>query len=102
LFFVTLAAIGNLLRQRGMVALGGIMELVAAFMLVSMLAWGFLPLRWLRMPMVLLNVAMIVSAIVIGGHYLVDVIAGIAVAGAGIAAAGRLPAFRRHVEVRTA
>ena len=48
------------------------------------LAWGFSTFgRW-GLPLVALNVLMIGSALLVGGHYLVDLIAGIAVAGAAI------------------
>jgi membrane-associated phospholipid phosphatase len=49
--------------------------------------WAFWPLRWLRFFLIPCNVAMIASTPVGGGHYLVDVIAGILVAIAAISAA---------------
>ena len=55
-----------------------------------LLGWGFLQLRWIRFPAILLNLLMIASALVIGGHYLVDLIAGGLVAGTAIAISGRL------------
>lgn len=46
----------------------------------ALLAWAFLPLgRW-AWPFVALNLLMIVSAVVVGGHYLVDILAGLALA----------------------
>jgi membrane-associated phospholipid phosphatase len=50
-------------------------------------AWAAWPSRWLRWPMVLLNLALIGSAIVTGAHYLVDLIAGVALAAAALVAA---------------
>jgi membrane-associated phospholipid phosphatase len=44
------------------------------------LAWGFAGLPWLRWPFLLLNLFMLLATIVIGGHYLVDVIAGALIA----------------------
>lgn len=44
-------------------------------------AWAAWPSQWLRWPMALLNAAMIASAIVSGSHYLIDLIAGAALAG---------------------
>lgn len=44
------------------------------------LAWGFWPSRLLRWPFLALNVMMLVSSIPIGGHYIVDVLAGMATA----------------------
>lgn len=52
-----------------------------------LLGWGYGQLRPLRWPFLLLNAAMLVSAVPIGGHYLIDVAAGVAVALLAIAAA---------------
>jgi hypothetical protein len=52
-------------------------------------AWGFWTVRWARWPMLALNLAMIAATPPIGGHYFIDVLAGIAIAGIGIA----LPAW---------
>jgi hypothetical protein len=49
--------------------------------------WAFWPLRWLRPLVVFLNVAMIAGTPLGGGHYLVDMIAGVAVASIAIVAA---------------
>lgn len=51
-----------------------------------LLIWGAWPVRLLRWPMAALNVAMIVATPVEGGHYLIDVFGGIAIAGLAIAA----------------
>ncbi|BCM19200.1 phosphatase PAP2 family protein [Mesorhizobium sp. J8] len=48
-------------------------------------AWAAWELKWLRYPFLLLNVVMAISAAVVGNHYTVDVIAGIGLAGFGIA-----------------
>lgn len=42
--------------------------------------WATAGIRILRWPMIALNIAMIFTALVIGAHYLTDIIAGIAVA----------------------
>lgn len=47
----------------------------------ALCAWAAWDVKWLRAPFGLLNVAMAISAISHGSHYLVDVIAGVAVAG---------------------
>ena len=47
-------------------------------------AWAAWPSKWLRWPMAVLNAAMVASAIVTGAHYLVDLIAGAALAWATI------------------
>lgn len=44
------------------------------------LGWGFWSSRLLRWPLLLLNVMMLVSSVPIGGHYIVDVLAGSATA----------------------
>lgn len=45
-------------------------------------AWAAWPSRWLRAPMLLLNATMVASAVVSGSHYLIDLIAGSALAAA--------------------
>lgn len=64
-------------------------------------AWAAWPLRYLRWPFIGLNVAMCVSALSNGGHYVVDVFAGIALAGICILAVNILtaPAYR-HLKDR--
>jgi hypothetical protein len=52
--------------------------------------WAFWPIRRLRLINLFCNSTMIVSAPVGGGHYLVDIIAGIAVAAASIYSAQRI------------
>jgi len=50
-------------------------------------AWAFWPIRWLRPLALLCNGAMMAATPVGGGHYLVDLLAGIVVAAAAIYAA---------------
>jgi len=59
-------------------------------------AWGFWNSRieWLRWPGMLLAAATIISAPVFGGHYVVDVLGGIAIAVCSIIAAKRLAYWR--------
>lgn len=45
-----------------------------------LLGWGGWQLPWLRWPMALLNAAMMVTAVLVGGHYIVDILAGTVVA----------------------
>jgi membrane-associated phospholipid phosphatase len=52
-----------------------------------LLAWAAAGIPYLRYPMIILNVLMLISSIPIGGHYLIDVIAGSLVAVGSIAAA---------------
>ena len=52
--------------------------------------WGFYPVRKLRLAAIALNLLMIASTPVMGAHYFVDLLGGIIVALAAIAAAVRL------------
>ena len=52
--------------------------------------WAFSPLRWLRLLLVPCNILMIAASPVGGGHYFVDVFAGIAVSAAAIVVALRI------------
>lgn len=54
-------------------------------------AWAAWPLRWARWPLLAINAGMFVSAIPQGAHYLVDLIAGAAMAAIAILIATRLP-----------
>jgi PAP2 superfamily len=49
--------------------------------------WAFWPVRWLRALALIANAAMLASTPIDGGHYFIDLIAGIAVAAAAIVAA---------------
>jgi hypothetical protein len=49
--------------------------------------WGYWPVRWLRPAAVVTNGAMLFAAPIGGGHYFVDILAGMTVAIMGIAAA---------------
>ena len=61
-----------------------------------LLTWAVWPYRWLRWPFAMLNAALAVGAIVVGSHYLVDIIAGLAIGVVSIWLAGKLiaPAVR--------
>jgi len=48
-------------------------------------SWGAWTIRWIRFPMIFLNTLMLLSAITEGGHYVVDLVAGIGVAAFSIA-----------------
>jgi membrane-associated phospholipid phosphatase len=51
----------------------------------ALCAWAAWPSRWLRWPFLALNVVMSVSALTHGAHYLVDILAGFAVAALTVA-----------------
>lgn len=46
--------------------------------------WGAWPIRWLRHPMLAVNLAMLAATPIEGGHYLVDIFGGIGIAALGI------------------
>ncbi|MBB3692488.1 phosphatase PAP2 family protein [Sphingomonas sp. BK580] len=78
---------GNL-RLLGIGALTGIITFPSFHAAAAtMLGWGFLTFGRRAWPMVALNVAMFASALVVGGHYLVDLPAGALVAVTSIMAA---------------
>jgi hypothetical protein len=60
-------------------------------------AWALWPIRWARPVVLIVNAAMLVSTPVGGGHYFIDLIAGIAVTLLAIVAAGWV---RRTIEAR--
>lgn len=55
-------------------------------------AWGFWSVRWLRVPALAFNGAVLVATLPHGSHHLIDVLAGVALAVVAIAAAKRLRA----------
>lgn len=55
-----------------------------------LLTWGFKSLRLLRWPVLLLNMAMLLSAIFVGGHYIVDLIGGALVALLAVHLSGKI------------
>lgn len=63
-------------------------------------AWAAWEIKWIRWPFVLLNVLMICSAITEGAHYIVDLIAGIGVAGLAIALVLYVTRSHSTVELR--
>ena len=76
--------------------------------LAAIFGWGFFQMRWLRWPGVGVAVATLLATPIDGGHYFVDVIAGLVVAALSIwlarravlfSAADALQAARRHLPV---
>jgi len=60
-----------------------------------LLAWGFRHHRWLRVPMLLLNLTVVASTLTTGWHYGSDLLGGLLVAGLSIAATEQL---RKRIE----
>lgn len=52
-----------------------------------LLAWASADIRFLRFPLIALNTAVAVSAVLVGGHYIIDIFAGIVTAILAIVAA---------------
>ena len=59
-----------------------------------MFAWAAWPIRWLRVPAMILYGLMLAATPIQGGHYFVDSLAGCAVAAFAIAVVRRLPPIR--------
>jgi hypothetical protein len=75
----------NLLRLVGVLTFPSFHAASAALYL-----WALWPLRWLRLLLVPCNILMIAATPLAGGHYFVDVLAGIAVSAAAIAVTLRI------------
>ena len=58
-----------------------------------LLAWSTRSLRYLFIPSIILNTFVCISAIAIGGHYLIDIFAGAAIAFAAMYAYNKAPEF---------
>lgn len=78
----------GILRHLQLLNLGGIVTFPSFHAASAILyAWALWPLRWSRPIVVLVNGIMLAATPLNGGHYFVDVIAGVAIAVASIAAA---------------
>ena len=79
------------LRELDMLQLGGIVTFPSFHAATAVLyLWALWDVRWIRPIAVLANVAMLLATPLVGGHYFVDVFAGIAVAAASITAARQI------------
>lgn len=79
----------NLVQVEGLISFPSFHTALA--ILTIWASWGW---RWVRWPALVLNVLVIVSTLPEGGHYLVDLFAGGAIAVAAIMVASRVPAGR--------
>jgi membrane-associated phospholipid phosphatase len=90
------------LRRLEFLRLGGIVTFPSFHATSAVLyAWAFSPVRGWGPAALILNILMIASTPVIGAHYLVDVIAGIALAAASIAFAKRLTYYPEQASAIT-
>jgi PAP2 superfamily len=79
----------GVLRHLNLFKLAGIVTFPSFHAASAVLyAWALWPIRWARPVVVIVNAAMLASTPVGGGHYFIDLIAGIAVTLLAIAAAG--------------
>jgi hypothetical protein len=65
-------------------------------------AWALWPVRWMRPIVVLAFTAMLAATPINGGHYLIDIIAGTAIAVLAIVAARRAGRVIARWQVRSA
>jgi hypothetical protein len=78
----------GLLRHLELLGLGGIVTFPSFHAASAVLyAWALWPLRWFRPLAIAVNGLMLAATPINGGHYFVDIFAGIAIAVAAIAAA---------------
>ena len=63
-----------------------------------MLGWACTTFGRIALPLLMLNAAMIASALIVGGHYLIDLPAGMLVAAVAIALARRAVRFTTQRE----
>ena len=81
------------LRELDLFKLGGVVTFPSFHAAAAVLyAWALWPVRWVRWLALLPNAAMLVATPIGGGHFLADVLAGIAVAAMSIVAASRIGA----------
>jgi hypothetical protein len=79
------------LRHLDLLGLAGIVTFPSFHAACGVLfAWALWPARWMRPIVVLANGAMLLATPVVGGHYFIDVFAGIGVAVLAIVAARRV------------
>jgi uncharacterized membrane protein len=82
------------LRQLDLLGLAGIVTFPSFHAASAVLfTWALWPARWIRPIALLANGAMLAATPVVGGHYFVDVFAGVAVAVLAIVAARRVGQF---------
>jgi hypothetical protein len=79
------------LRHLDLFSLAGVVTFPSFHAAAAVLyAWALWPVRWVRLVVLVVNAAMLASTPVGGGHYFIDIVAGVAVTWLAIVAAGRL------------
>jgi hypothetical protein len=79
------------LRHLELLGLGGIVTFPSFHAASAILyVWALWPVRWMRPIMLVVNSAMLAATPLNGGHYFVDVIAGVGIAALSIVAARRV------------
>ena len=97
---VTFAAVGAPVSYMGAQGIITFPSLHAALVLIVTVAlWPIPVLRWLGLA---INTLMLVSIPVDGGHYFIDVLAGLAIAWASLLAAKRIAEFAHQPQLQTA
>lgn len=90
------------LRQLELLNLGGIVTFPSFHAASAVLyTWALWPLRWARPLVVVVNGVMLAATPLNGGHYFVDVFAGVAIAVAAIAAARRAGRIIAQMQSKT-
>jgi hypothetical protein len=91
------------LRHLDLLGLGGIVTFPSFHAASAVLyAWALWPVRWMRPIVVLAFTAMLAATPINGGHYLIDIIAGTAIAVLAIVAARRAGRLVAKWQVRSA
>ncbi len=87
----------GVLRHLELLGLGGIVTFPSFHAASAVLfAWALWAVRWLRPLALLVNGAMLAATPLNGGHYFIDIIAGVAIAALAIVAARRIGQIIAH------
>jgi membrane-associated phospholipid phosphatase len=69
--------------------------------LAAITAWAFWQTRFVAYPALILNIAVTLAAMPVGGHYFVDIVAGLAIAAISIAVVEKLRIGRTELDPMT-
>jgi hypothetical protein len=88
------------LRRLELLGLAGLVTFPSFHAASALLyTWAFWPVRWFRPVVVISNGAMLAATPIVGGHYFIDIVAGLAIAALAIVAARMI---NRRLAARTA